>query len=94
MSVSSQVTRIRSARDDIAAAIEGKGVEVPAGTKIDGLAALVSQIPVMTEQQAFLAAHPVGSYMETSSGTSPSSSGGTWEQVRSAGRGALWRRTK
>nr|DAL39407.1 MAG TPA_asm: tail fiber protein [Caudoviricetes sp.] len=44
MSVSSQITRLTNARDAIAAAITAKGVSVPSGTKIDGLAAYVGNI--------------------------------------------------
>lgn len=44
MSVQSEITRIESAKTAIATAIEGKGVTVPTGTKLDGLAALVEAI--------------------------------------------------
>lgn len=45
MSIASEITRIQDAKSDIADAIEAKGVTVPASTKIDGYAALVSAIP-------------------------------------------------
>lgn len=44
MSVQSEITRIESAKTAIATAIEGKGVTVPTGTKLDGLAALIDSI--------------------------------------------------
>lgn len=44
MSVQTEITRIESAKTAIATAIEGKGVAVPTGTKLDGLAALVESI--------------------------------------------------
>jgi len=44
MSVQSEITRIESAKTAIATAIEGKGVTVPEGTKLDGMAALVEAI--------------------------------------------------
>ena len=44
MSVQSEITRIESAKTAIVTAIEGKGVTVPEGTKLDGLAALVESI--------------------------------------------------
>ena len=44
MSVQTEITRIESAKTAIATAIEGKGVIVPDGTKIDGMAALVEAI--------------------------------------------------
>lgn len=48
MSIQSEITRIEGAKNDIATAIEGKGVTVPASTKLDGYASLVSAIPTQT----------------------------------------------
>ena len=44
MSVQSEITRIESAKTAIATAIEGKGVTVPDGTLLDGMAALIESI--------------------------------------------------
>lgn len=44
MSVLSEIERLEGAKNALAASIEGKGVTVPTGTKIDGMAALVDQI--------------------------------------------------
>jgi hypothetical protein len=44
MSIQSEITRIASAKSDIADAIEYKGVTVPAGSMIDDMAALILQI--------------------------------------------------
>ena len=44
MSIQSEITRLANAKTAIATAIEGKGVTVPEGTKLDGLAALVESI--------------------------------------------------
>ena len=44
MSVQSEITRIESAKTAIAVAIAGKGVTVPDGTLLDGMAALVEAI--------------------------------------------------
>lgn len=44
MSISTEIGRIEAAKSDIAAAISGKGVSVPANTKIDGMASLIGQI--------------------------------------------------
>lgn len=44
MSIQTEITRIESAKTAIATAIEGKGVTVPEGTKLDGMAALVESI--------------------------------------------------
>ena len=44
MSIQSEITRIESAKTAIATAIEGKGVTVPEGTKLDGMAPLIESI--------------------------------------------------
>lgn len=44
MSIQSEITRIETAKSAIAAAIAGKGVTVPDGTMLDGMAALVESI--------------------------------------------------
>ena len=44
MSVQSEITRLANAKTALATAIQGKGVAVPEGTKLDGLAALVESI--------------------------------------------------
>lgn len=44
MSISSEIARIGQAKTDIATAIEGKGVAVPNGTMIDGMATLINEI--------------------------------------------------
>ena len=44
MSVQSEITRIESAKTAIATAIEGKGVTVPSGTLLDGMASLIEAI--------------------------------------------------
>ena len=44
MSVQSEITRLQNAKAAIKAAIEGKGVTVPAGTLLDGMASLIESI--------------------------------------------------
>ena len=44
MSVQSELTRLETAKAAIKAAIEGKGVTVPAGTLLDGMASLIESI--------------------------------------------------
>ena len=44
MSIQTEITRIESAKTALATAIEGKGVTVPEGTKLDGMAALIEAI--------------------------------------------------
>ena len=46
MSVQTEITRIESAKTAIATAIEGKGVTVPDGTLLDGMAPLIESIEV------------------------------------------------
>lgn len=44
MSVQSEITRLENAKSAIKAAIEGKGVTVPDGTLLDGMASLIESI--------------------------------------------------
>ena len=44
MSIQSEIARIESAKTALATAIEGKGVTVPDGTLLDGMAALIEAI--------------------------------------------------
>ena len=44
MSVQSEITRLKNAKSAIKAAIEGKGVTVPDGTLLDGMAVLIESI--------------------------------------------------
>lgn len=92
MSVQSEITRLQGAKDDLAAAIEQKGVAVPAGAKLDDMAALVLQIETMSADEAFLAAHPVGSYLYTN-GTDPNDVAGTWQALRGGMGPTAWLRT-
>ena len=45
MSAQSEITRITNAKAAVKAAIEGKGVTVPDGTLLDGMASLIDSIP-------------------------------------------------
>ena len=44
MSIASEITRLQNAKSALKTAIEGKGVSVPAATKLDGYSALVDSI--------------------------------------------------
>ena len=44
MSIQSEITRLETAKNDIASAIGAKGVTVPSGTKLDGMASLIEDI--------------------------------------------------
>ena len=45
MSIASEISRLNTAKADIKAAIQNKGVSVPSSTKIDGYAQLINGIP-------------------------------------------------
>ena len=53
MSIQTELTRIINAKAAIKAAIEGKGVTVPAGTLLDGMAALIETIEAGGGGRAF-----------------------------------------
>lgn len=44
MSIANELTRLQNAKKSISSAITNKGVTVPSGTKLDGMAALIGQI--------------------------------------------------
>lgn len=44
MSIATEITRLQTAKADIASAIADKGVTVPYGTKLDGMSVLIDQI--------------------------------------------------
>ena len=62
MSIQTEITRIESAKTAIATAIEGKGVTVPDGTKLDGMAPLIESI-----ETGGGAENLFGAYFETGS---------------------------
>lgn len=58
MSIQTQITRISTAKSAIATAITGKGVTVPSGTKIDGMAALIDTITTGGELESITITTP------------------------------------
>lgn len=44
MSIATEITRLENAKSDISSSIEAKGVTVPEGTTLDGMAALIDDI--------------------------------------------------
>ena len=64
MSISSEITRISNAKTAISESIANKGVTVPSGTKIDGMATLIDSI-----QTGGAAAQPSKALTVTSNGT-------------------------
>ena len=62
MSIQTEITRIESAKTAIATAIEGKGVTVPDGTLLDGMAVLIDSI-----EAGGGAENLFGTYFETGS---------------------------
>ena len=73
-----------------AAAANGTAWPDGTTTTVDGNGVLKAIPP--TDQAMFLAAHRVGSYLETD-GTNPTAWGGTWQQEPSLGP-YKWKRTK
>lgn len=64
MSISSEITRISNAKTAISESIANKGVTVPSGTKIDGMATLIDSI-----QTGGAAVQPSKAVTVTSNGT-------------------------
>ena len=62
MSIQTDLTRIKNAKAAIKAAIEGKGVTVPDGTLLDGMAALIESIEAGGGEETLF-----GTYFETGS---------------------------
>lgn len=65
MSIASDVTRIESAKAAIKAAIEGKGVTVPDGTLLDGMASLIESIEAGGELPSGISQIEYGTYTPT-----------------------------
>ena len=66
MSIQTELTRLTNAKAAIQTAIEGKGVTVPSGTLLDGMAALIESIEtgggIRVEQGSVTFAEKQGSY--------------------------------
>ncbi len=62
MSIQTELTRITNAKAAIKAAVEGKGVTVPDGTLLDGMAALIESIEAGGGEETLF-----GTYFETGS---------------------------
>ena len=62
MSIQTELTRITNAKAAIKAAIEGKGVTVPSGTMLDGMASLIESIEAGGGEKTLF-----GTYFETGS---------------------------
>lgn len=63
MSVQTEITRLENAKTAIVNAIAGKGVEVPDGTMLDGLAALIEGIEAGGADSDYLPGYDVASGM-------------------------------
>lgn len=62
MSIQTELTRITNAKAAIKTAIEGKGVTVPDGTMLDGMAALIESIEVGGEGSGTESGYATGTY--------------------------------
>ena len=72
MSIQTELTRIINAKAAIKAAIEGKGVTVPAGTLLDGMAALIESIEAGGKLPSGISQIEYGTYTPTADDTSSS----------------------
>ena len=83
MSIQSEITRISSAKIEIGTAITNKGVTVPSGTKIDGMATLIGQIQTGGGQPwaAISVTYPAGSTCTATNGTTMLTAADTSGQV-------------
>ena len=77
MSISSEITRISNAKTAIAESIANKGVTVPSGTKIDGMAALIDSI-----QTGGAAIQPSKALTVTSNGTTTITPDAPYEAIK------------
>ena len=69
MSISAQIARLEKAKADISAAIATKGVAVPNGTKLDGMAALIAKISTEDDKSRIIATVESGSTVTCTNGT-------------------------
>lgn len=78
MSIQSEITRISGAKTAIGTAITNKGVTVPAGTKIDGMANLIAQISGGGSAYAVISVtYPAGSICTCTKGSTVLTAEGT-----------------
>ena len=77
MSISSEITRISNAKTAIAESIANKGVTVPSGTKIDGMATLIDSI-----QTGGAAVQPSKALTVTSNGTTTITPDAPYEAIK------------
>ena len=77
MSISSEITRISNAKTAIAESIANKGVTVPSGTKIDGMASLIDSI-----QTGGAAVQPSKALTVTSNGTTTITPDAPYEAIK------------
>ena len=77
MSISSEITRISNAKTAISESIANKGVTVPSGTKIDGMATLIDSI-----QTGGAAVQPSKALTVTSNGTTTITPDAPYEAIK------------
>lgn len=93
MSISSEITRLESAKSDIITAITNKGVNVPVGIKMDGVSVFIDTIEtgenldtVLSQQDSIITAQDTliasiqTALQGKAAGGGSSSSGGTWSE--------------
>ena len=77
MSISSEITRISNAKTAISESIANKGVTVPSGTKIDGMATLIDSI-----QTGGAAVQPSKALTGTSNGTTTGTTDAAYDAIK------------
>ena len=90
MSIKTEITRLQNAKASIKTAIEGKGVAVPDGTKLDGMAALVDSISSGggSSSETWVL-NLSGVFTSTFTGISFVSNGETFSSITKGGKGPM-----
>ena len=90
MSIKTEITRLQNAKASIKTAIEGKGVTVPDGTKLDGMAALVDSISSGggSSSETWVL-NLSGVFTSTFTGISFVSNGETFSSITKGGKGPM-----
>lgn len=90
MSIKTEITRLQNAKASIKTAIEGKGVTVPDGTKLDGMAALVDSISsVGSSPSETWVLNSYGHMTSSFTGISFVSNGETFSSIAKGGKGPM-----
>lgn len=90
MSIKTEITRLQNAKASIKTAIEGKGVTVPDGIKLDGMAALVDSISSGGSSPSETWVLNLSGFLtSTFTGISFVSNGATFSSITKGGKGPM-----